>query len=322
MIAPTIEPATGNSERPSTPQALKIACIGECMVELRANGENQFASGFAGDALNTAIYLARSQLHSVSFVSAVGCDAISQRMIESWQNEGIDTSLVGRHDSRLPGLYMIENDSSGERTFHYWRSASAARTLFLPESKLSPAALKDVDAIYASGISLAIMQPEARADLISFLQTFRADGGIVAYDSNYRPVLWESVQTAQEVNTRMWSVATHGFPSIDDELALFGETDESAVVERLLTFRMPELLLKRGDLGPRIFSAGDELESAALPSAGEVVDTTGAGDSFNAGYLAQRLSGVSMIQSARDAHLLALQVIAHPGAILPRESRG
>ena len=78
---------------------MKIACIGECMVELRANGVNQFASGFAGDALNTAIYLARSTLHNVSFVSAIGNDAISERMIESWQKEGIDTSLVGRHAS-------------------------------------------------------------------------------------------------------------------------------------------------------------------------------------------------------------------------------
>ena len=103
---------------------------------------------------------------------------------------------------------MIENDSSGERTFHYWRSASAARTLFLPESNLSPAALCEVDAIYASGISLAIMHPQARADLIGFLETFRADGKIVAYDSNYRPALWEDVQTAREVNSRMWSVAT------------------------------------------------------------------------------------------------------------------
>ena len=313
MVNPSIENTDKSAARP----ALKIACIGECMVELRANGVNQFASGFAGDALNTAIYLARSELHSVSFVSTIGRDAISDRMIESWQNEGIDTRLVGRHDSRTPGLYMIENDSSGERTFHYWRSASAARTLFLPESNLSPEALSEVNAIYASGISLAIMHPQARADLMAFLKTFRADGGIVAYDSNYRPALWEDVATAREVNSQMWSLATHGFPSIDDELALFGDADESTVVERLLQYQMPELLLKRGHLGPRIFSVAEEHEPGTLASAGQVVDTTGAGDSFNAGYLAQRLSGVSMIQSAQSAHALALQVIAHPGAILP-----
>ena len=299
-----------------------IACIGECMVELRASGESksgesQYDSAFAGDTLNTAIYLARSKLHQVQYVTVVGNDTLSQRMVEAWQKEGVDTSLVGRHESRLPGLYMIENDSTGERTFQYWRSMSAARTLFLPESQLNPQMLTQADAIYTSGITLAIMHPDAREALIEFLTTFRNNGGVVAFDSNYRPALWEDINTARQTIDRMWSVATHGFPSLDDEQALYGDTTEEAVVARLSACEMTEMLLKRGSLGPRLFSACEELQPATLGTADRVVDTTGAGDSFNAGYLAHRLSGTSMAEAASLAHRLALQVIAHPGAILP-----
>jgi len=116
----------------------------------------------------------------------------------------------------------------------------------------------------------------------------------------------------------MWSVATHGFPSVDDELALFGDSNEDSALNRLFNFNMPELLLKRGNLGPRIFSNAVELETPSMAKALEVIDTTGAGDSFNAGYLASRLSGTDMVESARHAHELAIKVIAHPGAILPR----
>ena len=310
--------------RLSAPGARRnIACIGECMVELRASGESksgesQYDSAFAGDTLNTAIYLARSNLHQVQYVTVVGNDMLSQRMVKAWQQEGIDTSLVGRHQSRIPGLYMIENDITGERTFQYWRSMSAARTLFLPESQLNPQMLSQADAIYTSGISLAIMHPDARKALIEFLAAFRDNGGVVAFDSNYRPALWEDINTARQTIDCLWSVATHGFPSLDDEQALYGDAGEEAVVARLSGYDMTEMLLKRGELGPRLFSAGEERLPAALGTADQVIDTTGAGDSFNAGYLAHRLYGAVMVEAVSLAHRLALQVIAHPGAVLPR----
>ncbi len=311
-----VNPVDNSSPEKTT--SCKIACIGECMVELRASGENQYESAFAGDTLNTAIYLSRSNLHQVQFVSVVGNDDISAHMIDAWQSEGIDTSLVGRHESRLPGLYMIENDSTGERTFRYWRSMSAARTLFLPESQLNPQMLSQADAIYTSGITLAIMDPQAREALITFLAEFRDNGGEVAFDSNYRPALWENVETARDTVSRMWSVATLGFPSVDDEQALYGDADEAAVIDRLTAFGMREVLLKRGHLGPRLITTEGEIEAGLLGTAEQVIDTTGAGDSFNAGYLANRLAGMAIPQAACLAHELAMKVIAHPGAILPR----
>ncbi len=306
------------SNAPGASSGKRIACVGECLVELKANGESSFASAFAGDTLNTATYIARSNLHDVSFVTVIGEDDISERMLAAWSTEQIDTGLVGRHAERLPGIYLIENDETGERTFRYWRSESAARTLMLPESGFTPDSLATQDVIYTSGITLAIMQPEARDAFFTFLQQFRQAGGCVVFDSNYRPRLWESVEVARDWVMRLWSVTDIGLPSLDDELALFGETGEKQVVERLLNVQMPELIIKRGEEGPLVFSNGEALQSGALAAVAEVVDTTGAGDSFNGGYLAARLAGSDIHHAVSSAHDLASRVIAHAGAILPR----
>ena len=295
----------------------RIACIGECLVELRADGDTSFATAFAGDTLNTATYLVRSGLHEVSFVTVIGEDEISGRMLTAWQNEGIDTQLVGRHAERLPGIYLIENDESGERTFRYWRSESAARTLMLPESGVLPESLSSHDVLYLSGITLAVMQPQAREALLAFLADFRDSGGVVSFDSNYRPRLWESVECARDWVMKMWALTDIGLPSLDDELLLFAESSEDHVSARLLDAGVPELLIKRGEQGPLVYRHGVPAEYAPLAGEVVVVDTTGAGDSFNGGYLASRLAGNDIAASVQSAHGLATRVIGHAGAILP-----
>ena len=112
---------------------MRIALIGECMIELQETGPDQTRQTFGGDTLNTAIYCARLArdlpLH-IDYVTALGQDNFSSRMIQFWEKEGVGSSLVQRKQGELPGLYYIELDEHGERIFHYWRSASAARKCF------------------------------------------------------------------------------------------------------------------------------------------------------------------------------------------------
>ena len=109
----------------------RIALFGECMIELRGQPFGTLHQGFGGDTLNTAVYLARlcrDEDILVSYATALGTDAFSDHMVAAWRSEGIDTSLVRRLDDRLPGLYAIQVDPSGERHFLYWRDTSAARS--------------------------------------------------------------------------------------------------------------------------------------------------------------------------------------------------
>ncbi len=107
----------------------KIAVIGECMIELSEKGAD-VKRGFGGDTLNTSVYIARQvdpAALTVHYVTALGTDSFSQQMLDAWHGENVDTSLTQRMENRLPGLYYIETDSTGERTFYYWRNEAAAK---------------------------------------------------------------------------------------------------------------------------------------------------------------------------------------------------
>ena len=121
---------------------IRVAAIGECMLELTHRDARTLALGFGGDTLNTALYLARTAAGreiAVDYVTALGDDPMSESMIAAWQAEGIGTSRVARLPRRLPGLYLIRTNDAGERRFFYWRSEAAVRSLFVtPETEPLP----------------------------------------------------------------------------------------------------------------------------------------------------------------------------------------
>ena len=295
----------------------RIACIGECMIELSqldlATGQARI--GFAGDTANTATYLARLG-RPTAYLTNVGTDAFSDTMLARMQAEGIDTSLIGRLPDRLPGLYAIETDDRGERSFRYWRNEAAARTLF---SGTGPT-LADLDGfstIYVSGITLAILPDGVRRRLIAALGSLRARGVRTVFDPNYRPRLWRDADVAREWFTAIWGVTSLGLPSRDDEEKLWPGATVESVAHRLHALGVAEVVVKDGAAGPHV-STPEGGRRLTLPQVTSVIDTSGAGDSFNAGYIASRAAGATPADAATAGHALASVVIGHHGAIIPR----
>ena len=288
---------------------IRVACAGEAMVELNIDRPDR-QIGFAGDTLNTAIYLARALggAGRVEYVTVLGRDAISDRMASYMRAQGVGTGRIRRHPERLPGLYAITLDAAGERSFTYWRDASAARCLF--EDGFG--ALEGLDLIYLSGITLAILPPERRAALIAHLA---AHPGRVAFDPNYRPRLWESPEVARATMLAAWAASDIALPSLDDEMALFGDADAPAVLARLRGYGLTEGALKCGADGP--LALDPRVPVGHYRPAGRVVDTTAAGDSFNGAYLAALLKGATPEAALARGHALAARVVGHPGAIMP-----
>lgn len=289
---------------------MQVACVGEAMVELNIDATGK-QIGFAGDTFNTAVYLARGlgATGDVDFITVLGRDVISARMEAYFQSEGVGTERIRHHPERQPGVYAIALDEAGERSFTYWRDQSAARTLF--EDGFG--ALEGMDLIYVSGITLAILPPERRKALLAHLAAHPAR---VAFDSNYRPRLWESPAVARAAMQAAWEVTDIALPSVDDEMALFGDDSDDAVLARLRGYGLNEGALKRGADGPLALDADVPVQK--FPRADRVVDTTAAGDSFNGGYLAALLTGASAAEAMAQGHALAMRVIGHPGAIVPK----
>ncbi len=296
---------------------MRIACIGEAMVELSLDPTLDGARiGYAGDALNAAIYLRRElpATATVAFVSAIGTDALSDRLATTIGDEGIDTTHLARNPHRTTGLYAIRTDPLGERQFSYWRDTSAARAMF--EGPDPFAVLDGFDVVLMTAISLAILPPDTRTALFHHIAAFRHRGGLFAFDSNYRPRLWSGLPEARATIEAAWRVTDIALPSVDDEMAVFGDRTADKVIARLRQWGIRRGALKCGAHGP--VSLSGHAPDQTYPKAPQVTDTTAAGDSFNAGYLAGILTGQQEPSALMAGHTCAAKVIAHRGAIVPK----
>lgn len=295
----------------------RIACIGEAMLELSIAQDLSARIGFAGDTLNTAIYLKRccGDAASVDYVSVLGADPFSARMRDFIAAERVGTGTIGTSQERLPGLYAISIGDGGERSFHYWRENSAARTLFQPGSGTGLEMLAGFDLVYFSAITLAILPQQWRAAFLDYLVRWRNKDRHVAFDSNYRPRLWAHGGEAREWIARAHAIADIVLPSMDDEMAVFGDASEDATLARLKAVCPGIGALKRGANGP--VAIGEATGHQRFPAVTDVVDTTAAGDSFNGAFLAGLVRGKSLSAAMRDGHVLASAVVRHRGAIIP-----
>jgi 2-dehydro-3-deoxygluconokinase len=287
------------------------------MVEFSRRPDGAYLRSFGGDALNVALYLARFGVPT-DFASVLGDDAYSEEMLRAWQAEGIGTALVRRLPGGTAGLYVIDIDARGERSFAYWRDGSPARTLFAGQAGAAVAGqISNHDLVYLSGITLSRYDETGRGRLFAALDVVRERGGRVVFDGNYRQRLWRDPAEARDVFAAMLARTDIALPTFEDEAALFGDATPEATIARLRAHAVREIALKRG-VDPCLVSLDDRVEWVPLAEAVAAVDTTAAGDSFNAAYLAARLQGLAPAAAARCGHRLANVVIRHRGAIVPR----
>ena len=293
---------------------VSFASIGECMIELSARGGDLWRLGFAGDTFNAAWY-ARAVLppkHRVGYVTALGDDPFSQRMAAFIGEAGVETDRIRTVTGLRPGLYAITLDGA-ERAFTYWRGESAARRLADDEAWLRRA-VSDADLLYFSGITLGILQPEARERLLGELAERRQAGARIAFDPNFRPALWPDRDEARAAMQAAYEVADVVLPTFEDEATLFGDASPDATVERVAASGVAEVVVKNGD-EPCLVAAEGKIEIVPPVAPEQVIDTTGAGDSFCGAYLAGRLLGTHPAAAARLGHAIAAQVIGVRGAL-------
>lgn len=304
-----------------------IYFFGECMVELMANSSvqpaNKFSQSmtqsFAGDVFNTAVYLKRTfGDFDVNLVTAVGKDSFSDTMLKYFSDEKINTDYVFQSSARLPGLYSIQLDKHGERSFSYWRENSAAKEVmeYIDQTFINNVSANDV--VFFSGISLAVIFPNDRPKFWALIQTLKEAGTTVVFDPNYRARMWDSPEQAKEQFEMAYNLADVMLPGVDDFEQLYGLTTSEEVYEFCKPYQFEELVIKNGEQGIYCFSEGQSYHFDITPVE-NVVDTTSAGDSFNGVYLGARAHNYNVSHSVDMASKAAGFVIQHKGAIVDKQ---
>lgn len=294
---------------------MKIALLGECMVELSLQQNDLYKLGFGGDTLNTAIYLVRSG-GQADYFTVLGDDRYSKFMLLQWQSEGVGTEQVKIKNEGMPGLYIIENDEAGERSFSYWRDHAAAKSLIsdFPEIYQS---LLQYPFVFLSGITLSLYSDDDLSELFLFLGDYRKQGGKVVFDNNYRARNWDNPAHATVTFSKMMTLTDIALISFDDELALYGDHSIEECGLRWSEHGVKQVTIKNGHKGCLVVENNVQ-RHVPLTSVLKPVDTTAAGDSFNGAYLAALLSGLRIDDCIHAGQVCAGNVIMHKGAIIER----
>lgn len=295
----------------------RVLCIGECMIELRHLDAQTLRLGYAGDTFNAAVYLRRTldalgADADVAYLSGVGDDDYSAAMRAAWREHGIHDAAI-TVPGRAPGLYTVRTDTTGERSFTYWRSDSAARHLFGTTDWIDRL---DGDVVYLSGITLQLMTATSRAALLRHLQRARSAHRLVVLDTNYRAAGWQSPSQAGRAMNEIIEYCDIVLATLDDEIAMHGRQDAQQAGRRITDLGPAEAVIKTGADGARLHDGRCLRHFPAVPVR-RVRDTTAAGDSFAGAYLAARLAGKTPAEAAEMANGVAAKVVATPGAIAP-----
>jgi 2-dehydro-3-deoxygluconokinase len=296
----------------------RAICVGEAIVELARGGDGRFALQSGGDTFNTAIYLARAGLPT-AFATALSDDPYSEAIVALAKVEGIGTDLILRSAGRLPSLSLIDSDAQGRPRAYAWQEGAPARDLFtLPNWSRLAVGLGEARLIYFSGLTLSLYTNIGLGRFLAAVELARSNGAKIAFDPNFRPRAWKGdLSRARTVFAEALKRIDIALPAYDDEAVLWGDPSPEATIERLQAFGVGEIVVKNGPNSALVATAGAR-ETVPVPDVVVPIDPTAAGDGFNAGYLAARLSGRAPVEAANAAHRLAGEVIRHRGAITPR----
>ncbi len=296
-------------------------CIGEASVEFARGADGRFTQQCGGDTFNTAIYLARDGIPT-AFASALGDDPYSDTVVALAEAEGVATDMILRCPGRLPGLRLIGSAPQGTQQatrIDSWQEAAPARELFeLPNWGRIAESLTAAQLIFFTGITLSLYSNVGIGRLLAAVELARQQGALVAFDPNFRPRGWKGdLARTRTVFAEALKRVDIALPAYDDEAVLWGDPSPEATIERLQAFGITEIVVKNGPNSALVAVSGQN-QAVPVPDVVVPVDPTAAGDAFNAGYLAARLSGCGPAEAVNTAHKLAGNVIRHPGALVPR----
>lgn len=304
----------------------QLIAFGEPLCELSTDDcseTRKVSIKFAGDVYNALVYARHLFTNTTSsLLSAIGNDEFSQLFVNEAKQYGIDCRYLIRSNNRCLGLYSITVDADGERSFNYWRAGSAASTFFdgnIPNCKEVNDDESASKVFLFSGISLGILKEDKLEGCFEYILQYKAHGYSIAFDPNFRNMLWQSKEYARKCFERAYEVADIVLAGLDDHQELWGHCSAEDMLAYFNQFPNKEIIIKANTSGTFAVYNKNQYHCPFVP-APKQVDTTAAGDAFAGVYLAARLNSYEPDSAMRLANKVAGFVVQHRGAIVPLDS--
>jgi len=266
---------------------LELSCEGDLRVA------RNFTRAFGGDTYNTAVAAARLG-SSVTYVTRIGNDAFALALQENILKEGIQLTPTRPLKGRT-GMYLVSVDTEGQREFVYYRKDSAASRL--SPDDITPDLIKSAKIVYASGITMGISESCRKAVIKAF--TLAQELGVMtAFDPNYREIIWQGESRMMDAMSDIMPLVDVFMPSFPEDTSMFvGFNRPEQVLDYFLFKGTKLVVVKAGAQGCYL---GYKKEMMHIPAMSvKAVDTTGAGDAFNGGFLHGLVNNESLQQCAK-----------------------
>ena len=284
------------------------------MIEISNKKNNLYNQSFAGDTLNFCNYLDKKNLNAF-FLSAIGNSGINQSFLKFVKSKLISTKLIKQINQYEIGLYLIENKNNGEKQFFYWRDESAAKQYFNNIDFLNLyKELKHFDYIYFSGITLSIIDISKLNNFIKLLRLLKSKKIKLVFDFNIRPSRWNK----KNLNKFLDSVL-----KFVDICFLSGE--DMNFWKNKNNIKSYEQIIRKYKIKHSIFRKNAKITYVFLNKIKyvfrnklikKVVDTSGAGDGFNAAYLSNFIVHKDPVLALKAGSSLGSKIIMKKGAIV------
>ncbi len=296
----------------------RVLTFGEALVNfVPANrgplaDQETFHLGVAGAELNTAIGLARLDIPA-AFAGAVGEDALGDKVIKTLRREAVAVDWLERTPLAPTPLFIKERAGLPLKTYvYYYREASPmARGHWRADALAEAVAAHRFDWVHTTGITWAV--GEKAAQTARGVLRDAQNGGIpCSFDINVR-LKMRPVEQWREIVVEVMAGVQWLFFGDEEARLLFAE-DEPSKLERLLReqgFRGQGVVVKYGERGAQASVSGAIASVPAHPA--PVTDTVGAGDGFNAGWIAGVLRGYDLTECLRLGALIGAYAVTVPG---------
>ncbi len=294
-------------------QKVDIAVIGECLIELSANGTLAESSTlnkyFGGDTVTTAVAIARLG-GKVSYITKVGNDGFSEFIISSLQKENIDTSLIKTNEEQN-GMYILSKTPDNKELLYYKRKTAATK---LSIEDISEDYIKNLKLVYSTGV-IQSLSAGARELVRYAFKTAKENDVLTAYDPNYTSCFMNSTDT-KECFEEIVDYTDIIFLSLKNDASKLYEVDSIDKVMKYFWDKGVKIVVIKSHIDNGYYTGykGD-ISFTEFYNTCKAIDTTASGDVFNGGFLYAVTNGYTPQDAAKFAAVVSGLQTQNYGAI-------